>query len=212
MNLYFSHKSKAYVDKKLKHFDGAYFYSKELVKNILPKVKTDRPFITINLCDNYCDNAVIFIHDNINPYRYVFLKKYKNLILVCSRFETVKALVDLLPRFHVVYLPLSIDTKYVSKFTSESKNKDKCYVGRKSTIPGGLPEVDYLCNLERDDLLRKLSHYKLAYAVGRCLLEAKCLGLKTVNTSLLHGSEDLLDNKEVIPVLQKLINEIDGIK
>lgn len=210
MKIYFSHLSEEYKKRRIGTYNGAYWYSKELVENILPKIKSDRSAITINM-DSYCeDNAVVFIHNNDNPKRYEWLQKYKNLILICSKYETLATIIEIMPKAHVVYLPLSIDTTYVKQFKAKRKTKNKCYIGRPSTAPENLPkDVKVLGIMERDKMLAEAAKYKIAYATGRCLLEAKCLGLKTVNTSKYTGSEELLDNKKVIPMLQKLLNEID---
>ena len=93
------------------------------------------------------------------------------------------------------------------------KTKNKCYFGRLATVPADLPkDVKVLGNHPREELLKDVAKYKTVYATGRCLLEAKCLGCKTINTSEQTGSEDILDNKEAIKLLQQIINEIDGVK
>ena len=67
-------------------YNGAYYYSREIVKNIIPRVKTDRNWITIRLPEmkNHPDHSIIFIHNNRNPNYYSYLKDYKDCILVCS--------------------------------------------------------------------------------------------------------------------------------
>ena len=64
-------------------YNGAYYYSREIVKNIIPNVKTDRNWITIRLPEmtNHPDHAIIFIHNNRNPNYYSYLKDYKDCIL-----------------------------------------------------------------------------------------------------------------------------------
>ena len=180
MNLYFSHLSQEYLDLHLPRTNGAYWYSKEFVENIIPKIKTNRPFVTINLPPFCCDNAIVLIHNNLQPERYEWLKQFKNLICLCSKFEPLAILTELLPKAHIVYLPMSIDSDYVKKFKAKRKTKNKCYFGRMATVPKNLPEdAKILGNHPREELLKEVAKYKTVYATGRCLLEAKCLGCKT---------------------------------
>ena len=213
MNIYFSHESPEYKALNLTKTNGAYWYSKELKENILPKIKTKRPFVTVNMQGHCCDDAIVIIHNNLDQSNYEWLKDYKNLICVCSRIETVVKLVEMLPKAHIVYLPMSIDTEYVKKFKAKRKTKNKCYFGRLATVPADLPkDVKVLGNHPREELLKDVAKYKTVYATGRCLLEAKCLGCKTINISEQTGIEDIVDNKEAIKLLQQIINEIDGVK
>lgn len=213
MKIYFSHLSPEYKKLNLPYQNGAYWYSVELCENILPKIKTNRRAVTINM-DGYCeDNAIVFIHNNDNPYRYDWLGKYKSLILVCSKYETLASVIEILPKAHVIYLPLSIDTDYVKQFKAKRKYNKACFMGRLCKKPEELPdETEIYGNLPREELLKKVAKCKTVYATARCLLEAKCLGCNAIETGIQHGSEELLDNKDVIPMLQKLINEIDQVK
>ena len=213
MNLYFSHLSPEYKALGLPKTNGAYWYSKELVENILPKIKTERPFVTINLDPFCCDNAIVIIHNNIDQKGYEWLSRFKNLICLCSKIEALCNLVEMLPKAHVVFLPMSIDTTYVKKFKAKKKTRNACYFGRLATVPNDLPKnVKILGNHDREETLKEVAKYKTVYARGRCLLEAKCLGCKTISTSKMTGSEDLIDNKDAIKLLQNIINEIDGVK
>lgn len=45
-------------------YNGAYYYSCEIVENIIPAVKTDRNWITVNVKGVGCDHAIVFIHNN----------------------------------------------------------------------------------------------------------------------------------------------------
>lgn len=213
MNLYFSHLSSEYKALNLPHINGAYWYSKELAENILPHIKTDRPFVTINVPEHCCDRAIVFIHNNLDQRNYTWLSQYKKLICLCSKMETLINIINMLPKANSVYFPLSIDTNYVKQFKAKRKTKSACYAGRLGTAPNNLPEdLTIIGNLPREQLLKEMAKYKTVYATGRCLLEAKCLGCKTVNTSAQQGSEELLDNKDAIKILQNIINEIDGVK
>ena len=61
-------------------YNGAYYYSREIVKNIIPRVKTDRNWVTIRLPEMkvHPDHSIIFIHNNRNPNYYSYLKDYKD--------------------------------------------------------------------------------------------------------------------------------------
>lgn len=209
-----SHLSPEYIKLGIWKNNGAYYYSKELLENIIPHIKTDRPWVLINAESQCMDNAIVIIHNNAHPERYEWLDGYKNLILVCSQIKTVLKMIEDHPKCHCVYLPLSIDTNYVKQFKSR-KTREVAYFGRMAKIPQKIkddPKIDKICGTDREKLLKEVSRYKKVYAIGRCALEAKCLGCEV----LPHKGEwenvkwELKDNKEVIPMLQSIINQIDG--
>ena len=104
-------------------YNGAYYYSIEIVKNIIPNVKTDRNWVTIRLADQPIpDHSIVFIHNNRNPNYYEFLKQYRDLILVCGLEKTVENM-----QFFgkAIYLPLSVDVSHVSKYKVKRKPKTK---------------------------------------------------------------------------------------
>ena len=216
MKQIFFHKSKGYLDLNIPHDNGAYYYCKEIYENIMPFIITKRPWVLLNV-PGYCfDNAIVFIHNNKNPERYAWLSKYKNLILVCSQVKTLDFMVKLLPMHHTILLPLSIDTSYVSQFRVKRKSKHTAYYGRICKCPEHIfydGAIDKIYGKDREENLRKVAKYKTVYAIGRCNLEAQCLKCKTIT----HTGEyedtkfKLYDNKDVIPMLQKFINEIDGV-
>lgn len=216
MQQIYSHLSQPYLDLHISHANGAYYYSKELVENIVPKIKTNRPWVTIYGEGMCADNAIMVIHNNAHPERYDWIDKYNNLILICSTIKTLKVMIKNHPKCHVIYVPLSIDTKYVKQFKAKRKTKDTCYFGRKSKCPESILEndkIDKLYGKDREALLKQLAKYKKAYAIGRCAIEAKCLGCKVIPHEGEYENVDfeLLDNKDVIPELQRLLNEIDGV-
>ena len=47
-------------------WNGAYYYSKEIVDNIIPLVKTDRNWLTINVPEVAYDHSIVFIHNNLH--------------------------------------------------------------------------------------------------------------------------------------------------
>lgn len=210
-----------YVKKRAKlgsgQFNGAYYYSKEIVKNIIPNVKTDRPWDTLGMkAVGTYDHAIVFIHHNIDMDRvYSWLKDYDDLVLITSSPYTQEWAEK--AGYKAIYVPLSIDTEYVKKF-KKRKTKDTCFCGniwafRKDEIANTIPEgVDFqpkdVC---REDLLRFMAPYKKVYAIGRCALEAKCLGAEILQCYKKFPVEHwkLIDNKEAAKILQEGLDKID---
>lgn len=195
-------------------FNGALYYSQEIVKNIIPLVDTDRSWITVNLKGIGCDHAIVFIHNNLRPELYDWLRfyGYKDLVLVCGIPETVDKVKHL---GRAIYVPLSVDVDYVKQFQRE-KAKEAAFVGRPSKKKyGELPDgIDYLEGLPRDQLLEAMAEYKTVYAVGRCAIEAKILGckLKAYDERFPKVSRwKILDNKDAAKILQKQLDQIDGV-
>lgn len=210
-----SHLSPEYLNIKIPHNNGAFYYSKELFENIVPKIKTKRNWILINAEGCCYDNSIVIIHNNKYPERYEWLKKYKNLILVCSQVHTLERMIEMHPHFHSILIPLSIDTKYVEQFKVKKKTKEIGYFGRKEKCPDSImnnDSIDKIFGMDRDKLLKTIAKYKKVYAIGRCALEAKCLGCEVLH----HDGEyenvefELLDNKDIIPKFQQILNEIDN--
>ena len=193
-------------------FNGAYYYSREICKNIIPNVRTDRNWITINIKGVGCDHAIVFIHNNKSPQNYEWLSQYDDLILVCGVPETCDKVAHL---GKAIYLPLSVDVDYVEKFKTD-KTKDIAYVGRRSKAEwGDVPKtIDYLCGMSRDKLLREMAKYRKVYAVGRCALEAKVLGCEVLPYDPRFPNADfwqVIDNKDATVILQTKLNQIDEI-
>ena len=166
----------------------------------------------VNVTGVGCDNAIVFIHNNLHPERYDWLKRYDDLILVCGIRETIPK-VEHLGR--AIYLPLSIDTEYVKQFRVDEKTKDAAFVGRRSKMRlGELPEgIDYLHGIRRQKLLPRMAEYKTVYAVGRTAIEAKCLGCKVLAYDKRFPNPSIwkvLDNKEAARMLQRELDKIDG--
>lgn len=217
MTTIISHLTPEWTKLKIPHQNGAYWYSKELLERIVPKIKTDRNWVLINAEHSCVDHSVVFIHNNAHPERYEWLAPYKDLILVCSTIKTLETMIEMFPQFHCIFLPLSIDVEYVKKFKAKRKTKKVCYYGRLEKCPRKLMrdnEVVKLGDGDRDELLKELSKFKTVYAIGRCALEGLALGCKVIphkgeyeNTTFI-----LRDNLDVIPELQRLLNEIDKVK
>lgn len=192
-------------------YNGAFYYSKEICKNIIPRVKTQRNWITINIPNVGCDHAIVFIHNNLHPEHYDWLSKYDDLILVCGVPETCKKVAHL---GKAIYLPLSVDVAYVEQFIVKEKDKDTAFVGRKSKANyGNLPsEIDYLCGMKRQALLSQMARYKNVYAVGRTAIEAKILGCKVLPYDTRFPNTDrwkIVDNSESAVILQRILDDID---
>lgn len=191
-------------------YNGAYYYSVEIVKNIIPNIDTSRPWVTI-MVHGYClDNSIVFIHNNLYPERYNWMSRYKNLILVCGIPETMDKVKHL---GTPIYLPLSIDVDYVSSFKKE-KTKDTAFAGRAAKKNQTLPDgIDYLEGLPRNILLNRMAEYKNIYAVGRTAIEARALGCNILpydprfpDTSIWK----VMDNSDAVKILQNKLDEIDG--
>ena len=199
-------------------FNGAYYYSREIVKNIIPHVKTDRNWVTVRLADTPIpEHSIVFIHNNRNPNYYEFLRNYKDLILVCGLERTVE---NMQYFGKAIYLPLSIDISYVKRFRVEEKTKEMAFAGRLIKISkmyhAPVPkECDILTNMSQHRLLQAMADYKKVYCTGRTALQAKVLGCEI-------GVHDpnfpdpriwkVIDNRDAAKMLQNMLNEIDGVK
>lgn len=193
-------------------YNGAYYYSKEIVKNIIPNVDTDRSWITVNLPGIGCDHSIIFVHNNLHPEHYDWLKQYKDIVLVCGVPETCEKVKHL---GKTIYLPLSIDVEEVVKHKKEEL-KGKAYAGRaskrrmlRSNIPNNVAMVE---GLPRDKFLEELSKYETVYAVGRVAIEAKALGAKIGVYDERFPNPDIwkvLDNRDAAKILQAELSKID---
>lgn len=198
--------------------NGAFYYSKEICKNIIPNVNTDRHWLTVKVEDLCVDRAIVFIHNNLNSAdRYDYLKRYKDLVLVCGVPETMEKVAHL---GTPIYLPLSIDVEYVKQFKlPKEERKGSVYVGRPIkrkytgvTIPDG---VDIIEGVKRQDMLPMMARYEYVYAVGRTAIEAKALGckLKAYDPRFPKVSFwKVIDNLDAAKMLQTELDRIDGVQ
>lgn len=210
---------KAYIKKrdrlkKGSRHNGAYYYAKEIEKNIIPNVQTDRNWVLVNIPPHGIDHSIVFIHNNLNPQNYDWLAKYDDLILVCGVEETCDKVSHL---GKVIYLPLSIDKDYVKQFAIPKKEKTKeiAYVGRPKKREGYTfdANVDIIEGVPREELLKQMAQYKTVYAVGRTAIEAKALNCNLKPYDVRYPKVSLwkvLDNKEAAKMLQEKLDEIDG--
>lgn len=193
--------------------NGAYWYSKEIVENIIPKVDTDRNWVTINVPGRCYDHSVVFIHNNMTSSKYDWLKQWKDLVLICGVRQTVDVMQERLPMHRVIYLPLSVDVKYVEQF-KRKKTKDACFAGRLDKKTDQIPKgCDCIGNISRDELLPRIAEYRTVYAVGRCAIEAKILGAKIgiYDERFPDDIWEVVDNSEAAWMLQRMLDRIDGV-
>ena len=202
-------------------YNGAYYYSKEIVKNIIPNVKTNRPWDTLGLRGTGSfDDAIVFLHHNVDfeqTYGRWLGKRYKNQVFIVNQWATYDCVKSRgLPVF---FLPLSIDTKYVKQYKTK-KTKEACYAGnrwffRRPDLEKYIPEgVDFPPdNIPREELLKFMAPYKTCYAIARCALEAQALGCEIKKCDSRFNPEDfpLIDNKEAAKMLQKILDDYDGV-
>lgn len=200
-------------------YNGAYYYSQEIVKNIIPNVKTDRPWDTLGMkMTRSMDGAIVFIHHNIKwDYVYPWLDRYKDQIFVCSTIPTYEWALGKGKK--AIFLPLSIDIEYVKQFRTK-KTKRACYSGnrwafKREDEEANIPDyVDFPPeNLPREELLKFIAEYKELYAIGRCALEGLALGCKI--KPFYHVYPDpsywkLLDNVDAAKLLQQSLDDLDG--
>lgn len=194
-------------------YNGAYYYSHEIVENIIPEIQTDRNWITVNVRDVGVDHSIVFIHNNMKPQNYEWLQKYDDIILVCG----VESTVDKVSHIgKAIYLPLSIDVNYVKKFKKKT-HKGAAFAGRavKRRMPGiHLPDgIYYIEGVSRDSFLKAMAGYKTIYAVGRTALEALALGCEVGAYDDRYPDVDMwqvMDNKDAAKILQDKLDEIDG--
>lgn len=214
-----SHEHEKYKERweksRLNRFNGAYYYSIEIVKNIIPNVKTDRNWVTINVPNVCYDHSIVFIHNNKQPETYNWLKDYKDLVLVCGVPQTVEKVKHLAE--HVVYVPLSVDVEEVAQYR-KAKTKYSAFVGRANKL-GGLHfdyPVDIISGMPREQILEAMAEYEVVYAVGRCAIEAKILGCRVEAYDFRYPDPSIwqvLDNKVAAQLLQVELDKIDkGVK
>ena len=189
-------------------FNGAFFYSKEIVKYFIPNIRTTRNWITVNVEGVGCDHSIIFIHNNLHPENYNWLSKYDDLILVCGVPETVEKVKHL---GRAVYLPLSVDIKDVEKY-KRRKTREVAYVGRKSKVNGyRFPHgTDYITGLPRTKLLAQMAEYQKVFAVGRTAIEARILDCEVLPFDPRYPDPDIwkvIDSREAVEMLKELLND-----
>lgn len=209
----FDHTSYAYQARLgglgVNKYNGAYYYSQDIVNNIIPNVSTWRNWVTVNIPGMCYDQSIVFIHDTLNTQKtYRWLKHYNDLVLVCPLEETCEKVAHL---GRPIYLPLSIDTEYVKQFKKKLRH-GTAYVGRLSKRGDNIPEIiPSISGLPREELLEELSKYKRVYAIGRCAIEARCLGCKILPYYDRFPDPSIwkvLDCKDAAKILQKELDKL----
>ena len=201
-----------WINSGVHRWNGAFFYSKEITKYFIPNIKTDRNWVTVNI-DRAMDHSIVFIHNNLHPERYDYLKQYKDLVLVCGIPETCEKVKHL---GKTIYLPLSVDVNHVEKFKS-NKTKQVAFVGRPSKLGNfKLPKyADIITGLPRNRMLEQMAKYKQLYAVGRIAIEGKILGCEILPYDKRFPNVDrweVLDSMGAVKILQKELDKIDKPK
>ena len=204
----FSHLSKEYVSTQKPN--GALLYSQEIVKYFIPNIKTTRNWVTIRVVPYAYDHSIVFIHNNLNPWFYDYLKNYKDLVLVCGIPETCDKVKHL---GTPIYLPLSVPVKEIEKYKTE-KTKHTCYAGRKGKYASCNVDLStpHLQDMEHEELLKEMAKYRNVYAVGRTAIEAKILGCKILPYDPRFKDPSIwkiIDTMEAVKILQKKLDEID---
>lgn len=194
-------------------YNGAYYYSREIVDKIIPLVDTDYNWVTVDAGKKVQNHSIVFIHDNLRPSRYWHLKTLEDIICVCGVKETV-------PKMRgygtSILLPLSIDVEYVKAF-SAPKTRKAAFAGRRSkTRFGHLPKnIDHLSGMKREDMLAEMAKYKYVYAVGRTAIEARALGCEILPYDMRYPDPEVwqvLDSKDAAKILQYKLEKIERNK
>lgn len=190
-------------------YNGAFFYSKEIVKNIIPYVDTDRAWITVNLQGVGCNHCIVFVHNNLHPESYEWLTQYDDVVLVCGIPETCEKVAHI---GTAIYLPLSVDTLDVMRYRAP-KTRGVAFAGRPTKKNGNVPaDVDCLEGIPRTQMLARMAEYRQVYAVGRTAIEAKVLGCEVLPYDERFPDPDrwkILDTREAAMILQRELDKID---
>lgn len=193
-------------------YNGAYYYSVEIGKHFIPRIKTRRSWVTVGT-KQPVDHSIVFVHETLSgPDCW---RKYEHFF-GCRDVVYVVSVRDDLPQFephgHAVYLPLSVDTEYVRRFR-RAKDKEAAFAGRDEWRDGiEFPDgIDYLGMCPRDELLAQMARYRTVYAECRTAIEAKVLGCDVVKYHPLFTGEpfDVLDSRDAARMLQGLLDKVD---
>lgn len=198
---------------------GCWFYSNEIVDNIIPRVKTWRNWNTVGRdLPGMGDHFIVFLHDNSTPWNYAWLKKYKDLVLVCSSKYTMDSV-----KFsgRTVFLPMNIDTEYVKQFIVPEKTKDTCFYGNpwvlENSEGGELLKdedlgIEFITNVPREEALKEVAKFKRCYAIDRCAQECQVLGCELLPLYTRYSCDNfsrVLDNRDAAKILQEELDKLE---
>lgn len=210
------HNHPKYKKRRLKQgfgkYNGAYYYSKDIVKYIIPNVKTDRNWVTVRMEDiPVPDHSIVFIHNNRNPNYYEYLQHSKDLILVCSVPHTYDNMVFF---GTPILLPLSVNVNGVKRYKVNEKTKEMAFAGRRLKINNRVPQnCDILTDMPQSQLIKEMANYKKIYAVGRTAIQAKILGCEIGVYDNMYPDPRMwkvVDCMDAAKMLQDKLTEIDG--
>lgn len=190
-------------------YNGAYYYSKEIREFLIPKIKTNRNWVTINIKGFAADHSIVFIHNNKHPKNYDWLSRYHDLVLVVGVPETASKVAHL---GKTIYLPLPIDEANVAQYKCD-KDRELCYAGRSQKFKEFKVNGDPICDMPREEMLAKIARYKKCYAVGRTAIEARILGCEILPYDPRFPDPSIwqpFTYEDAAKVLQKELDAIDS--
>lgn len=199
-------------------FNGAYWYAKEIEDIILPEIKSNAFIntvaVAIHLPYQIPIGAFVVAHDNhqtIQRYRKLF---NKGITWICSLDTTQMVLEQAGEK--TAFIPLSVDSEYVSQFETTEKTEGTAFFGNSwgfkqkylnELKKGG--EVAILSKAPRHDLLAKVAKYENVIAEGRCAIEAQMLGCNVTAPDYEREFNSvvppMMDSREVIPMWREVL-------
>ena len=191
-------------------YNGAYYYSKDIVKYIIPQIKTDRNWVTVRMEKvPIPDHTILFVHNNRNPNYYEYVRKAKDVILVCSTWHTYANM----EYFGIpIFLPLSVKVDNIKRYKVKEKTKEVAFAGRRLKINNRIPkDCDILTDMPQTRLIQEMANYKKIYAVGRTAIQAKILGCEIGVYDSMYPDPDFWRVVDVDVAAKKLQRELDKI-
>lgn len=193
-------------------YNGAYYYSKDIVKYLIPQIKTDRNWVTVRLEKvPVPDHSIVFVHNNRNPNYYSYVRKAKDVILVCSTWHTYANMEYF---GNPIFLPLSVNVNNVKRHRVKEKTKEMAFAGRRLKMTNRIPSsCDILTDMPQSRLIKEMAKYKKIYAVGRTAIQAKILGCEIGIYDNMYPDPKVwkvVDINDAAIMLQEELNKFDG--